>query len=629
MEAVRGVHPRLYVTESRLNHLREATGTTHASLWKAFLPVADRVLREGPPQYNPDEDGGNKEQLWQRNVGNAMATLAAAYRLSDDDRYLDGARDWALASCGYPTWGLDRLDGLELAAGHQMFGLAIVYDWCFEALGEETRSTIRETLIRRTEVMFEAAAAGEVWWHRKYLHNHLWVKIAGMAAVGLALFDEHPDALKWIGLPLDKFRKSVDALGTDGASNEGVGYWGYGLEYLLKFVQLARELLGVEMYDHDWFRRTTYYRLFMALPRNAWTPKSNIVDIADCPRGNWYGPDYLLRRLAAEFRNGHAQWLADALQEAKAATSEARWLNLVWFDPGVESMPPTDLPTLRHFDDLDLVSARSGWSGHESLLVHKCGPFIGHHAIERFDYEPGGSHVHPDANHFSLFGCGEWLMRDDGYQEKWTGQHNTLLVDGRGQIGEGKIWFGGPEAVAAKSRPRITRALPGEAIDVITGDATDAYPSETGLERFVRHLIFVKPDVLIVIDDIAADRERDLELRFHPEQQEAESIGDAYLVRGKNAMLRIEPLTMQDVKVSAEALKLASLHKGDGLEAMFTVRLRKSGTMWRNVVAISWSASGDPAVVGLKEGEDRWTFSVGERTVEFDWADATIEYLEG
>mgnify|MGYP000452871547 CR=1 FL=1 len=34
---------------------------------------------------------------------------------------------------------------------------------------------------------------------------------------------------------------AMDALGDDGASHEGVGYWEYGVEYLLKFMHLARQ----------------------------------------------------------------------------------------------------------------------------------------------------------------------------------------------------------------------------------------------------------------------------------------------------------------------------------------------------------------------------------------------------
>ena len=60
-------------------------------------------------------------------------------------------------------------------------------------------------------------------------------------------------------------------------------------------------------------------------------------------------------------------------------------------------------------------------------------------------------------------------------------------------------------------------------MDHIAGDVTQAYPKRAGLQRFVRHLLFVKPDVLIVIDDIAVDKIADLELRLHTESSQLQT----------------------------------------------------------------------------------------------------------
>ncbi|MFQ6132384.1 MAG: DUF4962 domain-containing protein [Armatimonadota bacterium] len=620
LEAVRGVHPRIYLTEERIAQLREAIKTTHAPLWEEVRAQAERAVTRGAPAYRRDDGYSGDEQLWQRGVGNTMPVLAMAYVLTGERKYLDSAREWALASCGYETWGLGRIDGMDLAAGHQLFGLGIVYDWCYDDLGEEARQTIRETLVRRTSAMFEAAATEKAWWRRSYLQNHLWVNICGMSVAGFALFDEVEHADKWIGLPLGKFRRTMEALGPDGASHEGVGYWGYGVEYMLKFMHLARELLGVDMFrDHDWWRNTAMYRLYMALPRNAWTRRSNIVDIADCPRGNWYGPDYLLRRLAREYGDRHAQWLAQQIDEANVDSAEARWLNLIWYEPSVKAKPPDDLPTLRHFDDMDIVSARSDWSGDESLVVFKCGPFIGHEAVQEFSYDPGGGHVHPDANHFVLFGGGEWLIRDDGYRAKWTGQHNTLLVDGEGQLGEGRQWFQGTQPLRLKARPRVTRALSTPELDHMTGDATEAYPRDLGLRHYVRHLLFLKPDVLIVVDDIELDEPAPLELRFHPEQAKAEREGGAFIIGGGRSVLRLEPLTTEGVDASAEDVAAEGRH-GERDETMFTVRLSTTASRWRNAVAVSWAGAGEePPTAALRTDADTWTFAVEDRVVALDW----------
>ena len=619
LKDVRGVHPRLYLNAAEIEQLQEAIETTHAPLWSELRELADRASRRGPPAYREDDGHSGDEQLWQREVGNAMPAMALAWVITGERKYLEGARDWALASCGYKTWGLGRIDGMDLAAGHQLFGLGIVYDWCYADLDEATRGTIRETIARRGSEMFETAATGKAWWRRSYLQNHLWVNACGLSVAGMAVFDEVEDADLWIGFALDKFRRTMDALGSDGASHEGVGYWEYGVEYLLKFMHLSRELLGTDLYQHDWWQRTARYPLYLSLPRSAWTRSNSIVDVADCPRGHWYGSDYLLRGLAREYRDPHAQWLAAQIDEADVAASGASWLNLVWYDPAVPTTPPEKLPTLHHFDDMEIVSARSDWSGEESLVVLKCGPFLGHKAVEEFSYDPGGGHVHPDANHFVLFGAGEWLVRDDGYRSKWTGQHNTLLVDDRGQLGEGQQWFQGNQPLAVKARPRILRADSTPALDHVVGEAGEAYPDDLGIESFRRHLLFLKPDVLILADEIRLKEARKLELRFHPEQQSVRRDQQAFVFSGKSATLRIEPLNTESVQVDAAPVAIEGRH-GEKEQTMFTVRLVRTAAYWRNAVALSWAESGRAVKrVELDRQGDVAVFRSGDRHVSLDW----------
>jgi hypothetical protein len=116
LEKVRGIHPRLYLETARISELRQAIQTTHARMWQEVLERADRAVKQGPPAYRERDKDSGDEQLWQREVGNTMPTLAMAWVLSGDRQYLDAARQWALASCGYQTWGLGRIDGLDLAA---------------------------------------------------------------------------------------------------------------------------------------------------------------------------------------------------------------------------------------------------------------------------------------------------------------------------------------------------------------------------------------------------------------------------------------------------------------------------------------------------------------------------------
>ena len=629
LERFRGVHPRLYLNQERLAALREAIKTTHAARWRQVQEEADRLTEFRPPQYRVERGHAGEEQLWQRPIGDALPTLALVYRLTGDSKYLHAAQRWALASCEYPTWGIGKFNCTDLPAGHQLYGLALFYDWCYADLDEATRRTIRETVLKRGGIMFAAMRDGKIYWHRAYLQNHLWVNGCGLATAGLAMWEEAPETIPWLSLCLSKFQRTFEALGSDGASHEGVGYWDYGVEHMIKFNLLSRDMFGVNLFTNSWWPKTASFRQYLSLPRHAWSQSECIVDLGDYARGNAHHPDYTLFALASEFRDGYAQWMGLEMEVAGIGSKPRAWLALLWYDPSVTPRAPDRRPTLQHFADMDIVSARSDWSGDESMVVFKCGPFIGHKGMEMFsEYDPGGGHAHPDANHFVWFAGGEWLLRDEGYTHlKWTGNHNTLLIDGEGQVGEGTKWFNGAAILEAKATARVIRAESSARLDHIVGDATRAYPGRFGLRRYVRHLLFLKPDVVIVADDILLDGPRQLELRFHPEATRTVADGAAFLLKGKTTMLRLEVLTPKDVGVQAESINYGAPEFDDPRQ-LFTIRLTRKDIAWRNAVAFSWNKGDDkPVKVTVRPDGDLWRFAAGQRQVALDWQTGTARVI--
>ena len=409
------------------------------------------------------------------------------------------------------------------------------------------------------------------------MQNHLWVNATGLTAAALAISDE-PETAHWLDVTRDKFRRSDEALGSDGASHEGVGYWTYGVEYLLKYWALSADLLGEDLHS-PWWQKTAMYRLYLGLPSLSLVKGDTIVDIADCTRQDYYGPDYLLFNLAHRFHDPYAQWLALDLERAKVTHDVAPFLNLLWFDPQQKATPPSDLPTLRHFKDMGIVSARSDWSGEESLVVFKSGPPLGHDEVKRgFTFDAGMGHVHPDANHFVVFGNGQWIIQDDGYRWKETGQHNTLLVDGFGQKGEHQMWFRMKTPLPLEGEPSILAAESHPGFDFISGDATGAYEPEAGLRRYVRSLVFWKPAILVVTDEIETDRPRNLELRLHPVEKSG---------------VRIDDLTPEGV--TTEKGMVEGKDRDGKPFSQYTVSMKYNASKWRHVMAISWPYEGKEA----------------------------------
>ena len=171
-------------------------------------------------------------------------------------------------------------------------------------------------------------------------------------------------------------------------------------------------------------------------------------------------------------------------------------------------------------------------------------------------------HVHPDAASFSLFGNGRFLIRNPGYSMKRTSYQNTLLVNGKGQVGEHRWFRYTPTASSAIREANTKMYVISHAADAdyLIADAATAYDTSLGLKVFRRHLVFLKDiSALLVFDEIELAHRGDLTLSFHPEIP-ATALGkpNILLSRDEHASLFIQPLSPQAKVVLTAADTLLS-----------------------------------------------------------------------
>ncbi|WNR46101.1 CBM96 family carbohydrate-binding protein [Paenibacillus roseipurpureus] len=566
---------------------------------------------------------------------------------NDPNKYLVAAIQWAKASVGYNTWGktqdpLNRQWGLnrDLAPAHQLESLASVYDWLHDSLNTADRKLILDKLIYMGEYMYDSLAGenGQYnWFMYGYLNNHLWLTVGGLEVAGAAIYGDYPGAKRWFNLAVDKLDNIMGYLAEDGSTQEGPGYWNYGTNGLLKYMEVAKSILGINYFDSEAVKNAFDYRLYNQLPINVSTNLNFMVDTADTFRDNFgQTNNSLIRNLARLYKDETAQWLVD---QFTLKGIDSRYTldfgDLIFYDNAVQSLDPAaaNKPSFKIFEDLGLVYARSDWSGNESLVTFKSGPYVGQKSI---DLNPGsvagyanGGHVHPDENNFTIFGNGEWQIRDDGYAAKYTSNHNTLLIDGLGQLGDqnangdlgnGPLWGGGDtqQMLAQGSAPTIDKHVSTPALDYFVGDATSQYHVNKGLTKYKRHMIYLKPDVLIVVDDITLNAPKPLELRFFPEQNSFIQTGAKYLNVGKTSKLEFTPLTPTNVTVKAENVKY--YNRDNVASQKLAYRLQNTTNAWRNVSAFAWSdKAGTPKQVSLTgQNGSLYTFEVEGKKVTVD-----------
>jgi len=529
-----GVHPRLYASDADFACLRRLAKK------EPYASMLERV-RQFVSSY-PNRNSYAKLEGDVRTYGDVIASLAMLWKITGERHWLTGTRALMRSIADRKDWGVD------LEFGHFAHGVALAWDWLYHDIPRKEREHIADRMIRHGRVFFDNWADYNHFAAFAYTWNHMAVPLTGLTAVACALYGERPCLAPWVKMAMEKMRLMTDSLGPDGISPEGIAYGQYHAEYLARTAMLLKKMSGVDFLSSSpWWREYAVASLYHTYPRQHWRNKQVFFMLGDADRHHWLGPDPVLRLCARVFRDGHAQWLADELHTTRSATDYSAFLSLLWHDPTVRKQGPRQLPRVRHFTDQDIAFLRSGWDGSESVLAFKCGPHSGYHNL-RYSQNVSGGHMHPMAGAIALHAKGDFLLVESGYPRKATKYENTLLVNGRGQIGEGGDWFEDLEFRRGHPTPRMLAVGHRAGFDFAIGDATNAYPDNLRLERFIRHIYAVGPDSWILVDEVAAAKPSTFELLFHGDRPFVAQGERRFIQRGERGSLLIESLLPLGVK---------------------------------------------------------------------------------
>lgn len=631
LAAFAGVHPRFLLNAVGVAALQAKTNSgNYATYWNTLYVYAKSLAASTPPAYTTNMD--------QRGSGDNLQTLAFSYLISKDTNLLAGAVKWAAAICNYPGWeGAAFQDGYGLTYGHHLMGLAMLYDYAYSDLDPVTKALIYNTMITHGGSQYNAFTNNLIG--PNFLSNQNWIQSAAILAAGLATFDQtNSQALNWILLAENNYISAAQMLSSDGFHQEGAGYGEYGFTFLLQSFQLSRQLLSIDFISQTaqgWGANVGVFLTDFLVPRNSWAWYDGpaclaVVPFEDCHYYNT-APGYVLRGLAHLYQDTNAQWYADRLDAIPNINGNPVWQFLYWYDDSVPSGTPTNSATLHVFTNMCVVSSRSDWSGNEALLTFKCGGAVGSFVPAYFgnyfnnlNGDPGTGHSHPDAGSFCFFANGEWLMPEPSYVLRSTLFENTLIVDGAGQ-------YGGPPAAYPTFSP-LTTNIPAllyvnstASLDTVVADATTAYPSSLGVQSFQRHVLFAKPDVLVVADSVQMNNtSHKLQLYFHllNTNSVVKQPDGSLLVTSANTTSRMDVLT-PSVSTMSNALQLITPRSaGEATNVETLVSFTSTGrTNWQNVMAFSWATNGaTPAKATLLFSNGvNWVYQIGTHVVNLNW----------
>lgn len=484
-------HPRLYLDSAKIESIRAKRDKyPYNKFWIFVKNSADKQAATQPPATTEGIDEGN---LWK--LGDGLPYMALGYLITGQSHYLNGVRKWMDALCAYPDWGTNK----DIGAANLLFTMSVAYDWLHDVLTAEELNRYREKMAKHAHILHQLLEKKDIWWARPehLMQNHNHQNVMALAIAGLALRGEKQEAELWLMAAKNNFEGVLGLLSPDGASHEGVGYWGGGLDAMLKYFLALPEQQGKsDIETSGFFQNTARFRLYASTPDYV-----ENADYADSPRFDWHGPGHMLRALASIFKDGHAQWLAERIEKARGKDAKYSWLNLLWYDESVQPISPDALPTYAYFDNLGIFINRSDWTEKATWSFFKAGPSQGKLAERKGIYT--GSHIHPDEGAFLLWANGEWQVIDDGYVlKKRTENHNLLLFNGKGQLGEGQQWFDLNQVKQLKGTASIVYNDLKPDYQYLTAELAGMYPPDAGIKSWKRTFIALPRGRVIVRDSI-------------------------------------------------------------------------------------------------------------------------------
>lgn len=342
------------------------------------------------------------------------------------------------------------------------------------------------------------------------------IPTCGLGIAAIWLHGRHPQADQWLQLARQSAQAFSTMYGYDGAYDEGTGYWGYTTLHLAMFADALHRRLGIDDRKLINYPGTVRYALVMwmpcaggsmtdpkagaaynAVPHGDYNPAQDVVNFSDAASGldvtiaPWTG------RVAQDPLSNYVGRHVGGLKEIQAA---------VWYNPAAPEQPPgPELHDVRLSNDW--VVSRTGWRPEDGVVALRSGG--------------PSNHEHADRNSVIFKVYGDRLFHDPfhaGYSPKvprWelrqTEAHTAILIDGHGHQ-----YIDGHEGTNSSwASAHVTDFRTGADWMTVSSDATEAYALVLPYTlRVTRTLLFLKPDVLLILDHVRLKTPAPVQARF-------------------------------------------------------------------------------------------------------------------
>ena len=496
LSRIPAAHPRLFLRPEEAPRLRELSHGDLKPIYDRLVRTCEKLLDDPPPTAEPEKypDGivrGSDpwREIWWGNrryttaLLNGAATLAFTRLLDGNDAYGELARRLLMAAAQWDPKGATGYRYNDEAGMPYNYYFSRTYTFLHDMLSEEERAKCRQVMKIRGDEMYEHLHPRHLWRPYGSHANRAWHFLGEIA---VAFHGEIDGADDWLWFAMNVFYNAYPVWSDDdGGWHEGLGYWRSYVGRFLWWADIMRSAMDVDAYRKPFFSQAGYYPMYLQAPG---ATRGGFGDLTAHLKSD--GNVDLMRIFAAQAQNPYWQWYVDAHDKESAGDDYTDFIRGAL--PTVAAKPPDDLPDSRVFWGTGLAMLHSDPTDalNDVFIEFKSSPFGSH------------SHGYDAQNSFVLYAYGEPIFIRTGRRDSYGSDHhknwqwqtksvNSVLVNNEGQ-----------EPRSQSAQGRILGFYTSKEFDYVAGEAGDAYGGK--LDRFTRRILFLKPDVVIILDDLEA-----------------------------------------------------------------------------------------------------------------------------
>jgi hypothetical protein len=398
---------------------------------------------------------------------------------------------------------------IDTQSGEVLYTVCLAYDWLYSHMSEAERVEFKKELFD---------VADRVWRHlgfdrQDYAQAHFLGCSHGLLAFSFIFWNEHPQAQSWAAYLHAAFIKVVNMMPADGFYPHGINLWIYEHTFLVRYLELFRHCAGI-----DFWSTTPYWRNASRFRRLSLSPdRLHGITFGD-PQYRVSGDAWIHYAIAARTGSNQAQNLAGLLADMPVDHVDFRSVpprRRIWEYIFINSQIAEDseLPPLVEIQDGGQVFYRSHSEQKETLFTCRAGAPLGRHRYAAGEWS-GYGHSDPCNGSFLLALNSAFLICGPGpVYRRDTTLHNTLTMDGRGQIGDGLPWA--PEFTPLARMARMMPVLARDKVISIEMDLASAYLQHLDVENYTRKFYLLEPLVLVIHDHVQLAKPHELQWNLH------------------------------------------------------------------------------------------------------------------